>query len=231
MTELTRRRLLTAGTATAMASVAGCTGISSDEPTEFTADLAAIPDQDLQATDYQKQPVEKRTLDRTFEIAGSEQQVIANYWVSTYIKPRTPDSPSSTFAAISSPGAEVLGKNRNPLAQLSNEELISQFVGRLDRLNDVEQQETYTTSVFGEERTVIVSTATAEIVEGQESDFHVELASFMHEGDYLVLAGGHPAGTDADVDYTNLMRIVEHPVDPPEDAQTDSDGSDADTAE
>ena len=167
----------------------------------------------------------------TIEVADLNQDIEAEYWVGLYTKEVQivdETTEDAAFTTISSPSAEVLGSDQNPLAQMDDEELIELFAEEIDNVTDVQQQTSYTREILDEERTVKKGHATVEVVDGIETEFAVELASFAHEDDYLVLAGGHPMEIDEEVDYESLMTSIDHPVEPPEEyAQAADDDGDS----
>ncbi|ARS88591.1 hypothetical protein B1756_01675 [Natrarchaeobaculum aegyptiacum] len=121
-----------------------------------------------------------------------------------------------TFLAVSSPGIEVAGQSLNPLEGMGSAQLIEEFLDQADAdVEDLEQVETLTLEVLGDQREVdrLHGTVTQD---GMEVTLEITIGSFTHEEDFLVLAGIHPAAADGEAaNVERLMESVEHPLETP----------------
>ncbi|MFC4249046.1 DUF6517 family protein [Natribaculum luteum] len=214
-----RRSLLAAGATGALALSAGCLGVVlGNEPLEFHASRVAPTEEVLSETGYEEHESTNETYREEVDV-GVTREISASYWRSIYTKAveiQGTAQEAATFAAVSVPGMDVLGTDYNPLSELDNEELLDQLReqidGTYDGLRDVRHDETIELEILGETRDVDRFLATTDL-EGQEIEVAVLLAAFDHDGDLLVLLGGHPEMLpDEGVDLEVLMESIEHPL-------------------
>ncbi|RQG90363.1 hypothetical protein EA462_08485 [Natrarchaeobius halalkaliphilus] len=212
-----RRSILAAGATGTLAVTAGCLDfVLGDGPLEFEAGRVAPSESALSETGYNEAEVDEETIEETVEVGGLEREVRATLWLSTYTKTRTIEGiehDANSFVAVSVPGMEVMGRSFNPLEDMSNEELLEEFVGQANvDVDDIQHKDSFSLETLGEGRDV--DRFTGETREGGET-IAVELAltSFRHNDDSIVLLGTHPellAEESANVEL--LMESAEHPV-------------------
>ncbi|ELY80146.1 DUF6517 family protein [Natrinema pallidum] len=216
-----RRSLLAAGATGTLALTAGCLGfVLGNEPLEFAADRVAPTDERVAETGYKERAVEQRTMERSEGIGGIERDFEASLWTSSYSKSvdyMGQTREGSVFTAVSIPGMEVAGQSVNPLDEMSNEELLEEFLGRVDSnrgtVDNIRHQESFALEILGESRNVDSFVGESEL-DGEPLDVELTLASFDHEDDLLVLLGVLPERlTEESANVELLMESVEHPVD------------------
>lgn len=218
-----RRSLLAAGTTGTIALTAGCLDfLTGDGPLKFTAERVAPTDAALEETGFEEDTVEKESFEETIDV-GVERDVEASIWVSIYTKQLAEwDQDAGVFAAVSAPGMEVGGRTINPLEELSNRELLEEFLDEVETgtgIDDLEYEESDELTVLGEDRTVETFSGRTEY-NGLEVDVAIELASFVHEDDLIVLLGSYPTPLEElpEMDLSEsenverLMESVQHPV-------------------
>lgn len=216
-----RRSLLAAGATGTIALTAGCLGfVLGNEPLEFAADRVAPTDEMVAETGYKERAVEQRTMERSESIGGIERDFEASLWTSSYSKAveyRGQTREGSVFTAVSVPGMEVAGQSVNPLDEMSNEELLEEFLGRVDSnrgtVDNIRHQESFALEILGESRDVDSFVGESEL-DGEPLDVELTLASFDHEDDLLVLLGVLPKRlTEESANVELLMESVEHTAD------------------
>ncbi|SEP90918.1 DUF6517 family protein [Natrinema salaciae] len=216
----TRRSLLAAGATGTIALTAGCLDfVLGNGPLEFTAERVAPTDQALADTEYAEQTVEEKAMKRSEEVAGIERDFKASIWTSVYTKEveyHGQKLEGSAFAAVSVPGMEVAGQSVNPLDDMSNEQLLEEFLGRVDtehgQIRDIRHEESFSLDILGDGRDVDTFVGKTEL-EGETVDIEITVASFDHEDDLLVLLGVLPKMlTEESANVEVLMESVEHPV-------------------
>lgn len=214
-----RRTLLAAGVTGSLALAAGCLDFAlGNAPLEVAAERAAPTDAALDAAGYEERAVEQRSIEERVDV-GVERDVEATVWTSTYTKEidyRGTEGEGCAFAAISIPDVSVAGRSFNPVGELSNEELLSEYRGELERggnsIDDLTRRESFGLEILGDGRPVDVFEGTTTF-EGERIDVDLAVTSFAHEGDRLVLVGSHPAALAAEsATVEELMESVEHPV-------------------
>lgn len=213
------RRAVLAGAAVGMASMAGCMDLISGETVEFTASEAAVSDAGLDETEYAHLETEELTIDEQVEAGGIERQLVVTNWINTYEKDLTVQGDvqqAATFAVVSTPSAELLGRSLNPIAQLSHEELLDEFQNELgddyDGVDDIELVEEREEIVLEQEELVSTFETTTEF-EGEEVEIYIHVATVTNDEDLIIAVGAHPAalGQERTNSYT-LMREIEHGV-------------------
>ncbi|RQG94946.1 DUF6517 family protein [Natrarchaeobius oligotrophus] len=211
-----RRSVLVAGAAGTLALTAGCLEfVTGDGPLEFEAHRVAPSASALEETGYEEDESNQEVIEETIDV-GVEREIRASLWMSTYTKSRTIEGierEANTFVAVSIPGMEVLGRSFNPLEDMSNEELLEEFLGEADGdVEDVEHEESFALEILGSERDVDrFSGETQEA--GETIEVSLALTSLLHDDDLIVLLGTHPevlAEESANVEV--LMESVEHPA-------------------
>lgn len=216
---ITRRRLVGLGTVAALGATAGCLdAIVGDGPMEFDADPVAPTDDALAETGFEGGTLESMSIEEVIDLGG-EREIRATMWLGAYTKEVDFEgytAEAASFVAVSTPGLEVAGVERNPIVDADTEELIDafdeEFGDELGSMNDVRLDDRYDLRVLGESRTVDVLLATSEHA-GAKIEFRLEVTRFEHDGDVLVLAGGHPtAVSSTEVELDALMASVEHPA-------------------
>lgn len=214
-----RRAILAGGATGALALSAGCLGfVLGDEALEFGAARAAPSRSTLEETGHEEVDSGLRVHEETIDV-GVTRKVRASYWVSLYSKRVTiadREHDASVFAAVSTPGMEVLGTSRNPFAEMEGRELLAEIRGEIEslygELRDLQHDDSIVLPILGENREVDVFAGTAD-VEGEKLDVMLPLAAFEHGDDFLVLLGGYPRILpDEGVDVELLMESVEHPL-------------------
>ncbi|MFC4542058.1 DUF6517 family protein [Halosolutus amylolyticus] len=214
-----RRAFLAAGASLGLAATAGCLDfVQGNEPLEFHADRVAPAQSALEDTEYEERAIEKETIEESVE-AGVEREVRATVWLSSYTKEmayQDEQQEASLFTAISIPGMEVAGRSFNPIDDMTNEELLDEFVDEMDgehgQVEDLDHQETYTLEVLDGTRDVDVFLGETEF-QGERVDVELRMTSFDHEGDILVLLGSYPEMlADEGPTIDDLMKSVEHPA-------------------
>lgn len=207
--------------------LAGCTG----GQIAATADPAGVPGDALGGTGYTHLNTTDVTVRRPVSALGVERTVTATNWVATYGKvpenatggasegsAGASESSGSVLLVLSSPDVQVAGVGANPIAQLSNEEVVSFLLDQVaaagldDGASVPELTQTGSTkaTLLGKDRKVVHYTAVVES-EGTSQEMAVHVATVRHAGDVVVMVGIHPTGVDEGPTLVKLMESVKHP--------------------
>lgn len=209
------RRQVVASVGTAItASAAGCLGvITGEEPAEFEADPAGVSDSALEETGYESAGVEEVVVERTFEAAGQSRDVVVTNYQAKYEKTidmgPLGEQRGAVFTALTSPKVSVLGKEFNPIAEMSTKEIAEMVQEQYDGMEDVRHQEDSEVTIRGESTTRSEFTASATF-SGETVDvlLHVTEAAELGE-DYVVAVGAYPeAGPDEEQNVLTLMEAI-----------------------
>jgi hypothetical protein len=156
-----RRSLLAAGATGALALDAGCLDFAfGDGPFEFDAERVAPTETALADAGYEEREVDRQSIEQSFDV-GIEREVRASFWSSVYAKRREYEDEqreTSLFAAVSVPGMRVAGRSINPLADLSSEELLEEFLTHAGTeygsIENVSHETTFGLEILGSGREV-----------------------------------------------------------------------------
>lgn len=214
-----RRTVLAAGATGTLALTAGCLDfVLGNGPLELEAERVAPTDAALEDTGYDEHEIEQQSIEETIDV-GIERDVKAAAWSSIYSKEieyQGQTHEGSFFAAISIPDISALGYSFNPITDMSNEELLEEFLDKLDgdqsSIENITHQETVSFEILDESRDIDIFEGESDL-DGQPVDVEIKITSFEHDGDLLVLLGSYPAPLgDESANAEVLMESVEHPV-------------------
>jgi hypothetical protein len=227
-----------AGVAVALALTlvaTGCLGfVTGEEPLEYEAEEATVPDEDLGAFALvqERELVERqnRTMPASPEPgqANVTRQVVVESSVVWYGKNETINGEQrqiASLAVVSTPVIDVVEYPLNPVGNMSERELLAflqdqadsdQFGGvtDLERVDpDDVPVETEDVDVLDQETDIMVFEATR-VVQNREVRVRIYVAKVRHGDDYVVMLGGHsmlhPGEGHAIV---QMMEDVEHDAD------------------
>lgn len=223
---LTRREALAVSGVFLTAGTAGCLDripFIGDEPIEFEASPASVPDDELDATEYEETGIEEQVVERTFEAGGQSQDVLVTNWHAEYEKTidldiggvTTEDNvQAAVFTAVSTPKVEVLNRTFNPVADMDTEELAEMVQDQYEGMDDLEHVGDDTATILGQSTTVGEFEGEAELVElGTTVDLTLHIAEAVDSGDDLILGiGGYPTDMQAQErdDVFTMMEAIHH---------------------
>lgn len=205
----------------ALAVTAGCTSLIAGDGLQEEADPARVGDAALQNSSFELAQTDTLEIDRNVSAAGQERRIQATNHVAVYGRnASTPvgDQQTAGFVVLSTPAFEVAGQSLNPIASMSNEELVERFESQLEGqvgsdVRDVRVVDHRTEPVLGQSTNVTTFEATT-TMQGQEVTMNVHVTKVRHEGDVVAAIGAHPEALQhVGPDVFELMRGVEHPAD------------------
>lgn len=218
---ISRRRALLACAGAIPIATAGCLDfVTGDGPIERSAKKALPSDSALDETGYEERESGWEEQGDTIEFASVERDVEIDVWTAAYAKTVEIEEATiegSAFGLVSTPNEEVAGESLNPLADMSEDEVLEEvkanFGSEYDDLRDIEREGTETIEILDEDRDVAVYGGTTEH-EDAEYEVALYLSLVEHDDDILVLIGAHPKELpDERENVETLMASVEHPVD------------------
>jgi hypothetical protein len=224
---VTRREVLgTTGVAIASGS-AGCLDaipFLGEEPVEFEASAASVPEPTLQDTGYEAQGTEEVVIERTFEAGGETQDVVVTNWQAKYDKSvdlgetdlaADQEHRAAIFTALTTPQVNVLNQEFNPVADMDAGELAEMIQERYEGIDELQQVSEETAAVSGRSTSVGEFVTEAELVAaGATVDLTQHIAEAVESGDDLIVAvGGYPQAlrSEEHESFFTLMDAVEHP--------------------
>ncbi len=217
-----RRTFLALGVSAAVTTTAGCTGsipFVGDEPMEFDAAPASIPQSALDETGYDEHELEEVGIDRTFEAGGQTQDVVVTNWQAEYDKAVDlgvlgvgidERQRAAICTALTTPQVSVLGRTFNPVGDMTSEELAEMVQDRYEGMEELERVDEDVVSITGESTTVGEFEGEADLIgEGVPIDLTLHIAEAVESGDDLVVGvGGYPTEL-RDVERPNVVTLLE----------------------
>ncbi|WP_257299030.1 DUF6517 family protein [Haloarchaeobius sp. FL176] len=211
------RRLAMVFAVTFLLTGAGCIGfITGEEPLTYSAEQATVADSALgdDGTGYTERSVEQEVIERTSEDLGNRTVVVEN-WLARYEKQdEFIDETVGVFAVVSTHEVDVVGEPQNPIANVSEGEVLTELVGQYETsygdLSGAERTDTLQATMLGEQTDVAVFTTTTNFA-GREVEVNVYVSVVKHGDDYVVAIGGHPTRLPDERDnILDLIESIEH---------------------
>lgn len=217
---VTLRRLLPVTALVFLVVTTGCLGVLSSDNLSFSASKATIETNAVSNAGYAHEETQKLYLNRTVEAGGQKKRVEVTNWAALYTKSASVGGADpqkvAAVAVLSSPEVKVLGQSFNPLAKLSDEELIKEVISRGGSMTsqggvrDVEKVGSTKATILGERTDVTKFSATVEM-DGQEIDAYVHVAKVTHDGDVVLVVGVYPkALSNEETNVLSMMQAVQH---------------------
>jgi len=208
---INRRRLLAGAAAAAGIGLAGCLG---DEPVEFAAEPVGVTADARESTGYERAGVEEQVVRREVEAAGQSREVVVTNYRTTYEKAvdlgPIGERRAALFTALSTPQVELLGREFNPVAELSTGELVERVQEGYDGIGNVEHDADAEVSILGQ--SVVRSRFTAEAeFDGVAVDVYLHVTEAVEAGeDLVVTVGAHPRQLAGEEEHVvALMRGID----------------------
>lgn len=211
---LNRRRFL-AGVGTA--GIIGATGcldvIRGEEPLEITATPAVVPAGVLDETGYELSQQEEVVMEREFEAAGQTREVVVTNQQTEYEKTvdlgPLGEQQAAVFTILTTPQVNVVGREFNPVADMSTVELAEMVQEQYDNIQSMEHIED--TEITINEETTTQSKFRAEATfSGETMELFLHISEAVELGEDLVITvGGYPEVLpDEESNILQLMRGV-----------------------
>jgi hypothetical protein len=193
-----------------LATLAGCGFITGSEALAFSASPATPTTDALSETGYEEQSVEEQVVTRNFSAAGQTRTVevtnqLAQYERSVDLGPLGSQR-AAVFVTFASPEVSVAGQTFNPIADLSEREILQRFESQYSDISVGEEVGSQTVSTLGQSTELQQFDGSATLG-GSEVDVYIHVTKFQHEGDYIVGVGIYPQRLDGESE--NVVTLVE----------------------
>ncbi|GAB3683103.1 hypothetical protein GCM10028857_10070 [Salinarchaeum chitinilyticum] len=216
----TRRSVLAAGASAGAVATAGCLDfILGNDDLSFSATQPSVSESALAESGYQQRRVREETLEREFEAGGSSRTVSVTNWYAEYdrtidLSILGGDQRASTFSAITTPKAKVLGQTFNPVGDMSTAELVQTVQDRYQGFGNLQERDSQSSTLLGKSTTVTRFTGSAEhAASGAEIEIELQVAEAVgSNGDYALAYGAYPqqiADSERE-NYFTLLGGVQH---------------------
>ena len=200
----------------ALAATSGCLGvITGEEPLSFEADPAATDEAVAANAGYESAGTEAQVVNRSVSVAGQTREVEATTYVTKYRKsfslPVVGGANLGTFAVVSTPAAEVAGKEFNPLADYDNDDLVRMLSGGYGGVDGSNPVENRRITALGTEMNVSKYAGQATFG-GQTVDVYIHVGKVRHGDDYVVAMAVYPQQFSEGENVYEMVRALAHPV-------------------
>ena len=178
-----------------LVSFAGCSALSG--PLEFSASQATVADAAVEQSGYTEVDVKQNVIEREITRAGVTKQVRVENWQAMYER-QVDLGPlgkkrAAVFSVFSTPQVKVAGQGPfNPIADYSNEELVTLVQQQYKGMSNVEQVSERQVSTLGTTTTVTKFSAKATLQGGSQIDVFLHVTKIQHGDDFIIAIAVHP---------------------------------------
>lgn len=189
-----RRKLLAGAGGIAAFGAAGCLGVVGLDEHEATP--AGVEPAVREETGYEQTNVEEMVIERTVDIVGTSQDVRVTNYLTEHEKSidlgPLGSVQAASFALLTSPQISILGRDFNPIADMSSDELIDLIEADFDAINNAEHVSDETVSLLGQETTESLFEAEATF-DGTTIDVNIHITESVDTAnDHLITIGVYP---------------------------------------
>ena len=208
-----RRDILAGAGGLALGSVAGCLGVVGMD--EHAASPAGVDPNVRDETGYEQTNVDELVVRESFEAAGiSEEITVRNYLTehekSIDIGP-IGGVQAAAFMILTSPQISIVGRELNPIEEMSSDELIELIEADFDGISSIEPVSEGEVTILDQETTESVFEADAEF-EGRAVDVYIHISeSVQTADDHLVTIGVYPELVE-DIERDNIETLRDNVV-------------------
>lgn len=212
-----KRRTVIAGVGTVLVGSAGAFYLYRDDLTEFSASPVSVAAATRDDTGYEETGVEDVVVEREFEAAGqSEKVVVTNYMTEHEKAVEMPlglgRQRGAVFIALATPQVRVLGKEFNPVEEMSTDELVAMVQNNYEGIENVRKDDEGAVSVLGQATNQTRYAAEATF-DGSSVDIYLHVSEAVDSDDGLVVTiGVYPQMLESQ-EEANVLELMESVVD------------------
>ena len=189
-----RRELLVGTSSLAALGAAGCLGTVGLD--EYEASPAGVDPAVRDETGYAQTNVEEFVVERSVDVAGASETISVTNYLTEHEKAidlgPLGSIRAAAFVVMTSPQISIAGREFNPIAEMSSEELIGLIEADFDQINNAEHVADEAVTILGQETTESLFEAEATF-DGTTVDVNVHLSeSVQTTNDHLVTIGVYP---------------------------------------
>lgn len=213
---INRRTALLAGGVGGMTALSGCVGfVTGSSPAEFTASPATVPEVVLAETGYSLRNSDEMVIREPVDVLGiSREVVVTNFiveWEKAVELDVIGDQQAAVFTALTTPQVEILGREFNPIGQMSTRELAQLVQDEYDDFGDLSHVRDSDVRIDGEETTRSTYRTDASLTgidEVVELTVHLTQAAELGE-DLVVTVAVYPSVADEEDTVVSLIEAIE----------------------
>lgn len=195
----------------------GILGLAINDSATFEAAPAAPDNTTVSEVGYELQTSDEVTITQNISPGGQDRTIVVNNQRRIYERALEVQNRSFTagvFVTLSTPAISVAGSPQNPIADMSDRELLQQFSDQLtdgseslefERVGTREAAMLGTSTDVGEFRTNVT-------VSGESQEVAIYVTRVRSQGDIVVAVGVHPTAFSGEqVSIFEMIYAVEHP--------------------
>ena len=227
-----KRRTLLAGTATAgVVGLSGCLSGVLGSVTSLESTPATVSQSALGETGYEQVGVDELVNEEEVDAAGLSDTIVVTSHITEYEKSVGIDGiaeqGTASFSVLSTPKIEIAGRTFNPVAEMSNRELIELIADNYDEIDNVEREDSETVTVLEQSVTKAQFVAEASL-DGFPVDLNLHLTEAVErDDDLLVMIGVYPRLLQSE-EAPNVRLLTEEVTDEAAAVDEESDDETAD---
>lgn len=197
-----------------LTALAGCGFLTGSESLSFSASPALPTDDALSETGYEQESVDRQIVTRNFSAAGQTRGVevtnrLAQYERGVDLGPLGSQR-AAVFVTFASPEVSVAGRTFNPIADMSEREILQQSQSAYSDISVGEEVGSRNVTTLGQSTELRQFEGTASLA-GSGVDVYLHVTKFQHEGDYIVGVGIYPQRLDGeDANVVTMLESLDH---------------------
>lgn len=206
---MNRRKFLTGAGGIVAAGLAGCLGVVGLDEHEATP--AGVEESVSEETGYERTGVEEIVVTEQVDAPGISDEVTVRNYLTEYEKAidlgPLGSVRAAAFMVLTSPQISIVGRDFNPISDMSSDELIEMIQADFDGINDVERVSEGEMTILGQTTVESVFDAEAD-VEGTTVDVRIHLTESVETSqDHLVTVGVYPTRARS-VEADNIAALM-----------------------
>ncbi|MCU4754439.1 DUF6517 family protein [Halobacteria archaeon AArc-curdl1] len=207
---MNRRAVLASTGVVGLASLSGCLGLAGLD--EHESKPAGVNRSVLDDTGYDQTGVEPLSIKEEFDAVLFSESVSVTNHMTEHDKeveiPGVGSQRAATFVVLTTPQVSVLGRELNPVGEMSTRELVDLVADNYDNIGDPTPVGEEEVTVFGETTTMSRYSTQADF-DGTELDVLMHVTTAVEtEDDLLFTVGVYPEDLE-DVEGDNIVALAE----------------------
>lgn len=208
---MNRRTLMAGFGSIGLASLGGCLGTIGMASHE--ASPVSVAAETRSETGYEQTGIEDLTITKDIDLKVHSETITVTNYLTKHEKsiPMGPlgDQRAAIFTLLSTPQINLLGENRNPVEDMSSEELVKRIKGNYDKIENISRQESTSVTILDQSTTATKFTADAKF-NGYDVKLNLHISEAVKTTEDLVVAVGVYPQEFESHEEENILSLMKH---------------------